>query len=228
MARPVSLAQMVLRVRQRADIENKNQRFSPNEIQDALVEGIAETYEKLLLARGHGYYEKDVALSTVAGQSLYPLEATFMSLKNVSMVYNGETVTFTPFDLQEAAQLRSPGAGGVPCRYRVRASNIELLPVPSGVYTVTLTIVPAPPTLVDDNFDDFDGICGWEELAICSAARKAAIKNGYWQLVGVLEKDIESVKERIAALAPKRNEGPPNKILDVRSIERQNRRYRFR
>lgn len=229
MARSVTTAQMLTRVRRRADIESKLDRFPDAGLIDDLNEGIADLWDELVKARGHGYYQSDITITTVAGVSQYALDATFLSVENVAAKIQGRNITFTPFELAERAELTNVGSGGwtgAPFMYRLRAGFVELLPTPTGVYTVTMTIVPAA-KLLAGNQDTFDGINGWEEMPICWAARKAAIKNGAWTLVGVLKEDIESVRERVRALAPKRAAGP-GKIIDVRLIERQQRSRRFR
>lgn len=229
MARSVTLAQLLVRVRQRADIESKLQRFADSELTDNINEGIAATYDELIKARGHGYYQTDKTVTTVSGTSLYALDAAFLVLENVATTINGRPITLVEFELAERARLTDPNYGwnGAPFAFRIRGSNIEFLPTPTGVYTITLTIVPAA-TLLVGTTDTFDGIDGWEELAVCWAARQAAIKNGAWQLVGTLQQDMDSVKDRIRSLASKRNAASPARIIDVRRIEREQRSRLYR
>ena len=64
--------------------------------------------------------------------------------------------------------------------------------------------------------DTLDGINGWEEYVVVDAARKMATKARDQMLVNELKEDRERLRERIKALAGKRDRHLPRRVVDVR------------
>ena len=77
MAAFVTLASLVSRVRQAADLEGSDGPVTDDEIKAQLGLSIRRLYERLLLARGQEYYRKTVELDVTAGQAIYALPSDF-------------------------------------------------------------------------------------------------------------------------------------------------------
>lgn len=224
MARSVSLTTLITRVRQRVDIEAASAmaRFPDAELTDNLNESLAELYDLIREAWGQEYFRAtSPVINTVAGTSLYSLPADFLSLISVDVMINGQlAVNARRFNEKQANALRAIPFGPVqwnmytPIYYRPRASNIEFLPTPNGVYQIFLNYIPTPTRLVSGG-DTFDGIGGWEEYAVLDAAIKAMKKDNDYETVGSLEQSKAAMADRIRRMAPQRDAGEPEVARDI-------------
>lgn len=164
-----TLASLVERVRQAADLEGSDGPVSDNEIKAQLGLSLRRLYERLLLARGQEYYRKTAELNVTPGQALYELPADFFQLLAVvaadAAVMAVPSATFaesdsgnegswtrlTPFSMAELAPLlgsakRSQWLQGdlrFP-RYRLRGTQLPSGELPSGWIGETLELRPAP------------------------------------------------------------------------------------
>lgn len=80
MADHVTLASLVARVRQAADLEGSNGPVTDAEIKAQLALSLRRLHERLILARGQEYYRKTAELNVTPGQALYQLPADFFQL----------------------------------------------------------------------------------------------------------------------------------------------------
>lgn len=217
MARAVALSTLRDRVRKRADMEAATARFPDSEVTAMINDSICRFYNLLVAARGMDYYENNSTVITDGINTLYPLPADFYELLAAEVaIGNGDnTIALMPYNRLEHAELVSstPGWSGEPFAYRIRASNIDFLPLPVSGLKITLFYIPAPPTLVNDS-DTIDGIAGWEEIIILDAAIKLKRKDDLD--ASDLERDRALVVEEVKGLSAKRDVSQPGRVSDVR------------
>jgi len=165
------------------------------------------------------------SISTVSGTSLYALGATFQSLISVSATANGHTSWLEAYEMHERPALTSADTTftGIPFTYRLRGSNIELLPTPAGVYTVTLWFQPATTQLTADS-DTYDTICRLDDYLVPYAARLVAIKAGDMKRMQICDALIKEYREEVQVVARKRDQNSPARIVDETRADRWGRR----
>lgn len=219
MSRAVSLSTLITRVRRRADIESAADRFSDAEITDNLNESITELYDVLLSAYGQDYYRAASPTTLIPTQSIYSLPSNFLSLISVDLYYgtpSNYVFSLRPFMESERNEYRWAAglAISTPAYYRLRAANIELIPIPTSAMTLQINYVPTPTLLVNPG-DTFDGINGWEEYAVLDAAIKCCIKDEATDVAASLEARKAVIAQRIKERATERDAGQPERIQDV-------------
>lgn len=169
MAAYVTMASLVTRVRQAADLEGSDGPITDDEIKAQLGLSIRRLYERLLQARGQEYYRKTAELNVTAGKALYELPADFFQLLAVlacdSAVMASPSATFAesdsgnegtwcrlvPFAMPELGPLlgstkRAQWLQGdlrFP-RYRLRGTQLPVGELPSGWIGETLELRPSP------------------------------------------------------------------------------------
>ncbi len=167
--------------------------------------------------RGGNFKVSSETVSTVAGDSLYPLNATFYRLLDVNATVDGRKEWLTSFSDNERAVLSDSNAGweGKPFRFSLVGSNLELLPTPSAAYDVEVRFVPDPPTLdVGDSFDcvNGDGV----NFLVDSMSKYVADKDEAYELSGTLSTSIAELRSALMASLPNRDQSGPPRIIDVR------------
>lgn len=196
-------------------------------------QGCAELWDLLIEARGADYYRAATpqTITTTEDTSSYALEAGFYLLISVRIAETGGG-PLVPFTSQEEPELRDDlGSTGWPTHYQLRRSaatssqnTICLLPTHDAGLSIVVEYVPSFTDLSADG-DLFDGINGWEEYAVCYAARCMATKDEEWQLVQALDRDMARLADRIKKLAPKRDMHRARRVTDVRGPRAMARRY---
>lgn len=216
MARTRSGQDLINDAYKRADNENATDRHPRTDVLRYVNQGAAELYDLLIKARGADFYRSSTNITTTASTSTYALPAGFYRL--ISVRVNGDSGgPLVPFDVQEEALLRLSDFGAkYPTHYSLWGNNVELLPYHDADQTIVLTYVPSPTDLTDSPSSYFDGISGWEEYVTLFAARCMAIKDEDYELAAVCKQDMESLKLRIAELAPKRDNFRAKRVRDVR------------
>lgn len=220
MAFSVSLADMVTDVTRAADIENvvgTDKRFTGPEIRRYVRQSVARLYT-LLDRLDYQYYLSEYTFSTTSGENAYALPADFWVLKGCKVqLSSGRSVRCTPFMPAEHVWLDNTAqwpAYGAPIFYRLAQDNLIFAPIPTGVYSVTISYTPTPPALADDT-DTFDGIAGFERWVVLDAAIKCKQKDSLDPSLLVAEK--AEVEAWITSLANTRDTGETQRISDVQS-----------
>ena len=171
-------------------------------------------------------YLSSTTVSLTASTTSYALPATFDHLISVDLTANGHKSWLTAYEMHERAGLTSPDitTTGTPTLYRLRASNIEYLPSPSGSYSSTLWYVPTPTQFTADA-DTFDTVNRLDTFLFAYAARFIAIRDKNTSLVGLCDELIGELREDIARVARNRDKNSPPRIVDE---SRANRYGRYR
>jgi len=187
MARTATLAELRTLVRQRADIQNSTHITDP-EIDGLLNSAITEVYDLLVAASPPDFYAKEQTYNVTTNVISYTLPTDFYKLRYVWVEESGRMRPILP--MQEAG------------RYKWAA--------PTGGGTIRFGYIPYSPKLAADG-DTFDGINGWEELAVLVAAIDCLNKQ---------ERDPASLmakramyEERVTQMT-ERDVGAPERIID--------------
>jgi hypothetical protein len=190
---------------------------------------IRELYDKLVEARGSDYFANEGTIAVVAGTSRYSLPADFFQLASITLEWatNDHELMFPVGSVRERIHYEGIMPNHTwsrysPKGYRLRASQLEFLPVPTGAVTARLQYVPVFTDLVADG-DTFDGINGWEKMVALGVAMEMRTieKRPSSDLAGLYGEQLE----RIETLKTERDAEAPKEIVDVQRLERRGNAY---
>jgi|SRR5882672_1402408 len=229
MATTMTLSELMLAVRQRADMV-------PNGYAPALVgngffvtepelisyinQSYFELYDLLISCYGANYFVvvPPYTFATDGVTSQYPLPADFYKLLGLDLQLgnsNQSLVTVKPFEFIDRNRYSTPNFqsfyGVTNLRYRLNGSNLWLTPTPAGGQTLQVWYVPKLTTLAT-LVSTADGVSGWTEYIICDAAMKCLQKEE--SDVSVLMAEKQALMTRIQAMADSRDVGSPHKVSD--------------
>jgi hypothetical protein len=214
MARTRTLALLRAEVQARADIEN-DPHITSAEVDRFINQSIAALHQKAALA-GEDEYTTSVAIPTVAGSESYTVASAFFKIVSADALVSGEVRPLRRWTFAERhlfLNATSWSSTSQPLAYRlVGGDTIKLLPVPDGVYTVTVWYIPASTVLAADG-DLYDGRDGFEEWVVLDAAIKCKTKSeeDIRELVGERDRVMLDI---LASLATK-DQARPERVQDV-------------
>lgn len=215
MALSVSLSTLRTRVRRMADVEGDTTRFPDAELTAYINESLTWVYDLLVEADENFYASTTPAtVSVVNGVSTYALSSSVYKVLGMDVSIGGEVLTLRPFEWTERNRYTSISGWSVqnPLAYQLRGNNVSFIPTPTSSHTVSVYYVPAFALLSADG-DTFDGVNGWEELAVIQAAIKVLRKDD--RPTNELERDRDVLLSRIEAMKPSRDLGSPHRVVDV-------------
>lgn len=176
MARNVTRATLLTRVRRYADMENGTL-LTDAEIEDMINEALCDLYDILIEAAPPDYYASQTTLTTSSGTTAYSLPSDFYKIRSVWVDEgNGE---YRPL-------------GDVPDARR------QFYRAPAGAYSVLLNYIPTCSTLASSG-STFDGVNGWDKLVTLQAAIQC--KNKEESDPSVLAGMYVETKQRIISMA---------------------------
>lgn len=204
MATPVTLAQMMLRVRRRSNLEGAAAFVPDEEVIDNINTSLSEWWDMVRLTTYQGQIARMIwPIVTVANQSAYPLAPNTGSIISVDANINGQNYAISAMPYQEEQRNMFkllPFVGwsfGIQSIwYQLQGTNINFLPTPTANYNVVVNYVPTAP-LLSAPLDVFNSINGWEEWIVLDAAIKVLIKDGQSEMLSILQARADSQKERI-------------------------------
>lgn len=215
MAYTVSLATLSRRALQRVNLEGvrATQFIKEPELTELVNGSIAKWVDEVRGTTWNGTYNRSTqSISTADGISAYPLEDDFLSLISVDITIAGGSpvISARPFQEEERNVFRNypvmSGWGfGSPIFYQLQGTDIAFIPVPQGVYSVTVNYVPTAPVLVDQD-DTIDSVNGWEEFIVLDVAIKCLLKAGELETIPALEQRFADERGRIRMMAPRRDQ----------------------
>lgn len=232
MATTMTLSQLMVAVRQRADmlpagytptLSSTDYFVSDPELISYINQSYFELYD-LLITEYEDYYVKAPYIFATDGTTMqYTLPADFYKLLGVDLGLSNTTnawVTLRKFDFigrnrYVYPQLASTYLGVFNLRYRLVGNTLMFIPTPSSGQYVRMWYIPTLVTLSSLS-DTTDGISGWTEYIICDAAIKCAQKEE--SDVTVLMAQKMGLIKRIEDSAMNRDAGQPDTISDVRSF----------
>jgi hypothetical protein len=236
MARLVSLTTLQNRVLQRAHLPAASNAgiVSSPELVDNINEGIAELYGLIVRQPGQPYYLESINFATSANSDTYAIGpgqainiADFLEARGFDIQFGQNIVnTAKPFMWSERNRFKLLYSGWIytqPVFYRMTGKSsavassaldsVKFIPVPSGQFTCTMWYHPTPPVLVNPS-DVFDGINGYEELAVLSAAIKLLIKQEQFEHAQALMGERARQEEKVLSLLVHDAEAP-ERVTDV-------------
>lgn len=217
----VSLQWVRLMAQLRADLFN-SQFISLAEWNSYISNSYKDLYNLLVQKFGDEYFSSSTYTWTTDGSSqLYPLPADFYKATLVETSLNqsdpNSWVTLRKFMKIQQNLWNYPNVytfyGITNLRYRFTGNNIQLVPIAQAGYTVRMWYAPRPQILYADT-QLLDGIAGYEDIVILSAARKALLKQE--QDVAELDAEIQYMYQRIDEAAENRDIGEPETVSDSR------------
>jgi hypothetical protein len=243
MAAPVTFGSMVTSVLRRANIENQvvvGGFISPAEVREYILEGLVETWEKLVKARAQEHMRKSYTFPAIANQSAYPIPADMFELISVDINIspvgvggpNPQFLNAKPYGEKQRNMFRFyPGLvgwyWGTPVFYRIQGSpqhagpasivkNINFIPTPQAAYPINLNYYPNFVPFATDGLQDsyvFDGVSGWEGFAIWNAVAicKAKLKEDG----SFAQMQAAKFEERISELASQNDAGASEVVADT-------------
>lgn len=239
MARLVTLATLQSRVLARCNLQTaSNSAIAPlAEVTDCLNEGIAELWDFITTA-DQPYYLSSVTFATSSATDTYligagqPIPVTdFYKPKGIDIQFGQNIVrTAYPFNWNERNRYKYLG-GWVytqPVAYHFigkPTSNpafaaldaVKLMPQPGGQFSCLLCYYPTPPVLAAAN-DTFDGVNGFEEHAVLTAAIKMLTKQEQFEHAGALVSERGRQEARILGALTQRDAENPPRVQDVTVI----------
>lgn len=211
----ITLSDLRLRSRQKADRENSN--FVEDDELNYMINGsIAELHDLLVMANHADYAVSEYDFTTTANTSEYVLPADFYKLKGVdAQPTTGHWISLRPFNFNERNRTLDAAWGvlNVPAvRYRLLGNNVKFSPTPDANINMKLWYTPKATVLVDDT-DEFDDLNGFSEYVIVDVAIKYLLKEE--GDVSALMQQKEMLKRRIEVMANNRDEGHPQTVSDI-------------
>lgn len=193
MAASVTLDELVSRLELATDIANDTF-YTTTEKRDLIRSAVAETWDKITSSGLSEKHVKSVTFSAVAGQYEYPIATVITAgdfYKVSSLYVVDSTNVYRPIE-------------------RINPAEIYGFRPPTDTPTMKLYYIPVAPTFktagVYDGATTFDGINGWEEHAIQTAAIAVMKKKqDDWQPFAQRKAELE---QRIATMANTDYSGP--------------------
>jgi len=199
----------------------------PNtDLNEYISRGYAALRRKLDVVVPDQRFLSSDAITTASGTTTYALPSDFDHLISVDMLADGHLSWLTSYEMHERPGLASPSAvgTGIPTTYRLRGSNIEVLPTPAGVYTVTIWYVPSA-TLAAADATTFDTIIRLDDYVISYAALQVAVRDKNWALVAECRTAMGELDPELEAIARSRDKNSPSRIVDEMAGVGRGRRH---
>lgn len=229
MALTRTLANMRADVRKFTDTQGTTalQRHPDADVNDYINRALGSLHRRMRAIDEDHRVLSTTSFNTVSGTTTYALPASFDFLISIDITIDGTKLWLTAYEMNERPQLTSTDITytGKPLQYRLRGSNIELLPSPTGVYPVNLWYVPNATQLSADG-DTFDTIARLDDYVIAYASRFVATKDKNWDLLGECKQLLGELEGEIDVLARGRDKNDPPSITDDYQADRWGRRAR--
>lgn len=222
-----TLDDMRTRVRELANMEtNAAAGFvTDDELRRRLNEALKGLYDILVESRGQEYYVKNATITLLSGINDYDLPGDFYQGASVVASDGSRFCQLRTWEMLELAAMESLSAqtsGSIySLRYRFKGpdvsgslpNRITIYPTPGAGFTITVWYIPAMVDLVL-GLDTFNGVNGWEQWAVLTAA--IDILNKEESDTSVLMTERAMIEARIRKLAGNQDAGRASRITDVR------------
>lgn len=210
----ITLEQIRLRARQKADRENSN--FIEDDELDSMINtSVAELHDLLIAHAGADYYLDSYAFATTPGTDTYALPSNFYKLKGVDFNINGEWMSLRPFNFNERNRVNDSGwaiVKALNARYRLFGQNIKFSPVPDDATNVKLWFTPLAEKLVNPT-DILADLNQFSEYVVVDVAIKYLLKEETDVQVLMMQK--ADLRKRIENMSANRDEGQPESVSDI-------------
>lgn len=221
MSYAVSLETLMLKARQRANLEGADNFITDPELISELNTSIAEWWDLVRATTWNGtQFRNRYNFQTTATTnptpyvspppgSFYPLPGNFLHLISVDIAISSNLVITAQAFQEENRNIFKYYPVGAwiwnqPIYYQLQAGNIVFIPGPIGVFNIQLNYCPTAPQLNRPS-DTIDSINSWEEFIVLDTAIKMLIKDGQTDIIPALTQRLEQQRARIKAMVPKRD-----------------------
>ena len=223
----VTIATLMSRSRQRADMENNNF-VQDSELVEYINAGLAELHDILVQQYGEDYYVKSLDFNTVAGTDTYPIISStsgpnatdFYKLRGIdAKINNSDYFTLQPFNFNERNLYQNWGSwsllGLTNVRYRLVGSDIIFTPKPDGATAVKFWYIPTAAQFASstDTSTTWDDLNGYAEYVVTFAAIRMLQKEESDVSVFLAQK-VDLLK-RITDAAANRDADNPLTVTDI-------------
>jgi len=203
----VSLVELRLRARQRADMVN-SKFISDSELDNYINAAYADMYD-ILVSRWEDYYTVEATLTVAAGASSCALPSFFYKLVALDKG-NTEVLKFSFKDRHVVTDLS----------YRIVKDSLVFLPAAVAPGSYTLWYVPSAPKLATatdpvtaGEADSINDVNGWSEYVVVGAAISMLTKEESDTQPLLIEK--RTLLDRIEAMSANRDASAPESITEV-------------
>lgn len=215
----IALSSLRTKAKQRADKES-SEFVSTSEWTSYINSAYKELYD-ILVNANEDYYTTSTNLTITSGSSV-ALPATFYKLRGVDASGDGGSTFYTikPFDFLQRNNKNisriSPIYSELEKSYRIIGSNLHIVPTDNATGTYRIWYVPKTTELSSEG-DTAEGVNGWEEYIIVTAAMMALSKEESDITALLLEQ--QKLKQRIDLMSSNRDIGYPAKIQNTRKMK---------
>lgn len=216
----VSLAQLKVLARERADMEN-SEFISDSELTSLINMAYGEYYD-ILVSRYEDEFTVYQELVVDQGETMVPLPSDFMKLRGLDYKMSGTSdsyQTLQKFQFNERNNTRDNSNvynGHTARRYRVVGDKLSILPEDKAPGTYRFWYVPVYPKLVTDS-DTIGGVNGWEDFVVVQTAIYMLQKEE--SDVNVLMMQKQQLIERLKNMASNRDVGGVETITDNSTMD---------
>jgi|TARA_R100000455_G_C6260610_1_gene115987 hypothetical protein len=216
-----TLAQLITRVRQRADMVGSTF-VSDSEVVDYINVAMAEIHD-LLVDKYEDYFVSSTTY-TLPADNPGTLPSDFYKALGVDFLSGGLTYRMMRFTFQERNMYNAPAIVAsriADTRYAIQGNQIKFIPSPSTSGTVTLFYVPESQQFSAGSTSDTivskapPIAKGYEEYLVVDAAIKCLMKEESNTQPHMIYK--EQLRKRLEAASANRDAGESSKITDVRT-----------
>lgn len=221
MSYPVTLETLLMKCRQRANLEGGEDFITDDELTGEINTSLAEWWDLVRATTWNGNQFRKrynfVTTPTLPSNppvspppgSYYPLPVDFLHLISVDISISPNLViTARAYQEEQRNVFKFYPVGSwvwnQPIYYRLEGQNIVFIPGPIGQFNIQVNYCPVAPQLARPA-DSFDSINSWEEFIVLDVAIKLLIKDGQTDMIQLLQPMREEQKVRIKTLMPKRD-----------------------
>jgi hypothetical protein len=206
MALNVTLLDLRTQVRDRADVKHSTF-VTDTEINSYINSAYAELYD-MLVKSTEDYYIVSAPIVFNGAVDKVALPSDFYKLNGVDYSINGIVQPMEKFVFQDRNKyVYNTNV----VRYRIVKDSIVLKPLPAA-QTITIWYTPSITPLTSDG-DTVDGVNGWEDWIVLSAAIVCLIKEE--SDVSMLLAEQAGLSKRIKEMSINRDQGKPERVTDV-------------
>ncbi len=222
----VTLASLIVQVRERADMVNSNFVLDPeltiyiNNSAKELYDILVSRFEDQFLYTDPNTFETPTATISSEANNFFDVTDQLYKLRGVDKLVSGDKwITLTKFNFNDRNTFLSQGPrayfGQVAVQYRFMDQKILILPKSSSVGTYRYWYIPKFTDLTAE-IDLPASMDMWSEYIVVDSAIKCLVKEE--SDTSALQLAKQQLTARIEAMAANRDAGMPDKVSNVRNI----------
>lgn len=214
----LTVADLITKIRRRADIQNQTAFISDDEVIDIINEARQRLWSKIALSQTQDLLPRGRhSFITNATDSTYDVASDILRITSVDCLLsnnNTQTISARPYMERErnAFKWLNIWTWGYPCWYRmVGKSRVTFIPNPGASYTAVLNYVPECRDLVST--DAVEDIAGWQPWLIWTGVSHCKSKGDEDSSYAMAQ--AQACETDILALASARDTNGPERVVDA-------------